>query len=157
MYGWLIGGLAALDLGIKQVMEDQEDETFPRDLPCAKGWIKLYRNHNSGFPFGFMKQRPELVRGIPLMVVSALVGALAALLDRREALVEKIGLAVTIGGAISNLYDRIFRGYVVDYFSIQWKGLKNVVFNLGDIFIFLGSLLIVAAQAVKSLKGSVKK
>ena len=110
MYGWLIGGLAALDLGIKQVVEDQEDETFPRDLPCAKGWIKLYRNHNSGFPFGFMKQRPELVRGIPLMVVSALVGALAALLDRREALVEKIGLAVTIGGAISNLYDRIFRG-----------------------------------------------
>ena len=157
MYGWLIGGLAALDLGIKQVVEDQEDETFPRDLPCAKGWIKLYRNHNSGFPFGFMTQRPELVRGIPLMVVSALTGALAALLDRRDSLVEKIGLAVTIGGAISNLYDRIFRGYVVDYFSIQWKGLKNVVFNLGDIFIFLGSLLIVVSQAVKSLKGSVKK
>ena len=27
MYGWLIGGLTALDLGIKQVIEDQEDET----------------------------------------------------------------------------------------------------------------------------------
>ena len=55
MYGWLIGGLTALDLGIKQVIEDQEDETFPRDLPCAKGWIRLYKNHNSGFPFGVLK------------------------------------------------------------------------------------------------------
>lgn len=152
MYGWLIGGLAALDLGIKQVIEDQEDETFPRDLPCARGWIRLYKNHNSGFPFGFMEKRPELVKGVPLMVASAMIGALVALLDRRDALVERIGLAVTIGGALSNLYDRIFRGYVVDYFSIQWKGLKKVVFNLGDICIFVGGILIAGAEVVKSLK-----
>lgn len=37
MYGWLIGGLTALDLGIKQVIEDQGDETFPRDLPARRG------------------------------------------------------------------------------------------------------------------------
>ena len=152
MYGWLIGGLTALDLGIKQVIEDQEDETFPRDLPCAKGWIRLYKNHNSGFPFGVLKQKPELVKGIPLMVVSALVGGLVALMERKDSAVERIGLAVTIGGALSNLYDRIFRGYVVDYFSVQWKGLKKVVFNLGDMFIFLGAMMIAGAQAVRSFK-----
>ena len=153
MYGWLIGGLTALDLGIKQVIEDQEDETFPRDLPCAKGWIRLYNNHNSGFQFGVLKQKPELVKGIPLMVVSALVGGLVALMEQKDSAVERIGLAVTIGGALSNLYDRIFRGYVVDYFSVQWKGLKKVVFNLGDMFIFLGAMMIAGAQVVRSFKG----
>lgn len=157
IYGWLIGGLAALDLGVKQVIEDQEDETFPRDLPSAKGWIRLYKNHNSGFPFGFLEKRPQLVKGVPLMVVSALAGALVALMDRKDSLLEKLGLAICIGGAISNIYDRIVRGYVVDYFSIQWKGLKKVVFNLGDIFIFLGGMMVAVDQVIKSLKEIKKK
>ena len=81
IYGWIIGGLAALDLGVKSVVEGQEDDTFPRELPSAKGFIKLHKNHNSGFPFGFMKERPELVKGIPLMVISAMAGALAAMMQ----------------------------------------------------------------------------
>jgi signal peptidase II len=50
------------------------------------------------------------------------------------------------------------RGYVVDYFTIEWKSLKKVVFNLGDMFVFLGSAVFVLAQAVKSLEeAGVKK
>ena len=30
-----------------------------------------------------------------------------------------------MGGALSNLYDRVMRGYVVDYFTIEWKSLKK--------------------------------
>ena len=50
------------------------------------------------------------------------------------------------------------RGYVVDYFTIEWKFLKKVVFNLGDMFVFLGSAVFVLAQAVGSLEDAgVKK
>lgn len=63
-----------------------------------------------------------------------------------------------MGGALSNLYDRVVRGYVVDYFTIEWKFLKKVVFNLGDMFVFLGSAVFVLAQAVGSLEDAgVKK
>ena len=143
IYGWIIGGLAALDLGVKSVVEGQEDDTFPRDLPSAKGFIKLHKNHNSGFPFGFMKERPELVKGIPLMVISAMAGALAAMMQDKGKTGEKLGLSLVMGGALSNLYDRVVRGYVVDYFTIEWKSLKKVVFNLGDMFVFLGSAVFV--------------
>lgn len=107
IYGWIIGGLAALDLGVKSVVEGQEDETFPRELPSAKGLIKLHKNHNSGFPFGFMKERPELVKGIPLMVISAMAGALAAMMQDKGKTGEKLGLSLVMGGALSNLYDRV--------------------------------------------------
>ena len=71
MADWRIDGS---DLGIKQVIEDQEDETFPRDLPCG-GWIRLYKNYaTADFSLGVLKQKPELVKGFLLMVVSALVG-----------------------------------------------------------------------------------
>ena len=78
-------------------------------------------------------------------------------MERKDSAVERIGLAVTIGGALSNLYDRIFRGYVVDYFSIEWDRLKKVVFNLGDMFVFLGSAVIVAEQVAVSLAETAKK
>lgn len=97
IYGWIIGGLAALDLGVKSVVEGQEDDTFPRDLPSAKGFIKLHKNHNSGFPFGFMKERPELVKGIPLMVISAMAGALAAMMQDKGKTGEKLGLSLVMG------------------------------------------------------------
>ena len=58
---------------------------------------------------------------------------------------NKLSLALVIGASLSNLYDRYVRGYVVDYFSLRFGPLKKVVFNLGDIFIFLGSGL----QAVR--------
>lgn len=157
IYGWIIGGLAALDLGIKSVVENQEDDTFPRELPSSKGLIKLHKNHNAGFPFGFMKERPELVKGIPIMVVSALAGALCALLQDKGKTAQKTGIAMVIGGALSNLYDRVVRGYVVDYFTIEKDPLKKVVFNLGDMFVFLGSAVIVLEQAVREMKLGFKR
>lgn len=156
IYGWIIGGLAALDLSIKNVVEGGEEESFPRDLPRSKGLVRLHRNHNLGFPFGFLEKRPELVKGIPLLVISAMAGALCALCQDKGKTAQKAGIAIVIGGAISNLYDRVVRGYVVDYFSIEWEPIKNVVFNLGDMFVFLGSAVIVLDQAVGSLTGGGK-
>ena len=156
IYGWIIGGLAALDLGIKSVIESEEDDTFPRDLPSAKGLIKVHKNHNAGFPFGFMKERPELVKGIPLMVISAMAGALCALLQDKGKTAQKAGIAIIIGGALSNLYDRVVRGYVVDYFSIEWKRLKDVIFNLGDFFVFAGSLIYVLSELLYDMRSGSK-
>ncbi|MBS5063751.1 MAG: signal peptidase II, partial [Hungatella hathewayi] len=45
---------------------------------------------------------------------------------------------------LSNLYDRLKRGYVVDYFSIQAGFLKKVVLNLGDLFIMTGAVILTA-------------
>ena len=57
-------------------------------------------------------------------------------MTKKGCLAQKIGLSMVLGGAISNLYDRLVKGYVVDYFSIEFKRLKKVIFNLGDILYF---------------------
>ena len=66
---------------------------------------------------------------------------------------QKLGIAMILGGALSNLYDRLVRRYVVDYFSIQCGKLKEIVFNLGDIFVFLGSGILFGAEILKELRG----
>ena len=79
IYGVIIFLLAIGDLTVKQLIERQEAETFPRPLEGTKGKILLYQNHNAGFPFGVFKKHEDLVRMLPLAVTSALAGALAAL------------------------------------------------------------------------------
>ena len=51
-----------------------------------------------------------------------------------------------------NLYDRMKRGYVVDYFSIQFKKLKKIVLNIGDICIFLGAGILLITEIVETMR-----
>ena len=49
-----------------------------------------------------------------------------------------VGLAIMIAGALGNLLDRLFFGFVVDYIVI-WTS----IFNVADVFIVLGFLIVV--------------
>ena len=62
---------------------------------------------------------------------------------------SKVFVALILGGALGNLVDRIFHGFVIDFISI-WI---YPVFNLADIFITLGVLLIILKYGkIKALK-----
>ena len=74
---WLGCAIAALDQGMKSEIEQEEGGEFPRDLPGARGMIRVHRNHNYGFPFGFLKEKPRMVTAVPLAVASAVAGALS--------------------------------------------------------------------------------
>lgn len=152
VYLGLLVFLAATDLCLKYWIERQDDADFPRPVSLAKGTIVLHKHHNAGFPFGFLQKRKELVRTVPLVVTAALCGALAALMGERGQRGKKLGLAVVIGGSLSNLYDRYVRHYVVDYFSFPVKGLKRVIFNLGDLCVFLGTAWLFLMAWVRELR-----
>ena len=148
----LIVCLAAVDLFIKSSIEEQEASDFPKEMKGTNGKVLLYKNHNPGFSFGYLKDHPELVQIIPLTVSSFIGGMLAGLLQRKGRLAEKLALSIALGGAISNLYDRLFRHYVVDYFSLQFGKLKKVVFNLGDVFIFLGAVILLIVELIRTFR-----
>ena len=148
---------AAADLFLKWVIEKQDPGQFPKPLPKSGGKIWLYRNHNAGFPFGFLDQYGELVRTLPLIVTSALGGIFCYLLREKGSTAKKAGLALILGGSISNLYDRYFRRYVVDYFSFRFGWLKKVVFNLGDLCVFAGSGILMGFEAVSEVREALRK
>jgi signal peptidase II len=51
--------------------------------------------------------------------------------------------SIIIGGAISNIFDRISHGHVIDFISIKYIDLTIIpFFNLADAFIVIGSLII---------------
>lgn len=148
----LIAALAAGDLLIKERIENQDQETFPRSLKGMEGKLTIHKFHNQGLPFGFLKERQDMVRLIPLMVVSALAGILGWILPRKGNQAAKLGLSIAIGGALSNLYDRYVRHYVVDYVTLEVGCLKRVIFNMGDVFVFLGTVLLFLSECLQEWK-----
>lgn len=146
VYEILMAAVTGLDQAAKMWVERQEPEDFPREMKGSGGRVKLYRNHNSGFPFGFLKEHEAVVRTLPMIVTSMLGGVFCYLLGKKGHRAHKAALAVLIGGSVSNLVDRYARGYVVDYFSVEAGPLKKVVWNLGDICVFLGSAVLLVAE-----------
>lgn len=140
------------DLAIKAVVEEADPGDFPRKLEATKGFIIIHRSHNAGFPMGVLKDKPELVKVIPLSVLSGVAGVFLWLYPKKGHVLEKTGASLVLAGGLSNLWDRWKRGYVVDYFSFRVKKLEKIVFNIGDMAVFLGAAVMFIAQVIEVVR-----
>jgi len=55
-----------------------------------------------------------------------------------------IALAMILGGALGNLYDRVMLGYVIDFISVHYRQYYFPAFNLADAAISVGAVLLIA-------------
>lgn len=128
------------DLWIKNHIENTvaEGET----IQVQGGRFLIRRHHNRG---AMLNAGQSISRGVALL--SVLLTAAAAIafvlsLGKRGNHLLRMGLALLLGGAFSNTYDRLKRRYVVDYlsFGVKWKKFRGIVFNISDFCIMIGAL-----------------
>lgn len=67
-----------------------------------------------------------------------------------------VAISMIIGGGISNLIDRVFRGSVIDYIDINYW-LKYPVFNIADVFIVAGVIIVISYLIIKVVKEQEKE
>ena len=56
--------------------------------------------------------------------------------------IESIGISFLLGGLLGNLFDRLVFGYVIDFFDFRFGKYNYPVFNIADVFIVCGVILI---------------
>lgn len=110
---------------------------------AAKGFLNLRRYHNHGAFLNMGEKKKNLVAAISVGLTAGLFVFFVLTLFQTGNHVLKAGLSLLLGGAFSNTYDRLYRKYVVDYFSFRTgiKALDRVVFNLADFAILAGALI----------------
>ena len=110
---------------------------------CGSNLFLVRRYHNTGAMLSLGKKRRLLVVTISV-IFSALLTA--AFLFSLGNVLLRTGLALLLGGAFSNTYDRLKRQYVVDYLSlnVKNKSVRKIIFNISDLCIILGALLAAA-------------
>lgn len=76
----------------------------------------------------------------------ALSALLLAWLARTQLVVHAVGLGLAIGGAISNVLDRLRLGAVRDFIDVYWREWRWPAFNVADVAIVTGPALLILFQ-----------
>ena len=114
-------------------------------VPVLPGF-NLSLGFNTGASFGMMG---GVMAGKPLLMAT-LTGALALVFAfmalRAQHPLERAGFALVVGGALGNIFDRMRQGAVTDFLDLYWRDWHWPTFNVADIAITLGAVLILAAS-----------
>jgi signal peptidase II len=100
-------------------------------------FLKLTYVENTGVAFGMFRDS----NGFFIVFSAVLVATLLVFRRKASGLgpVARTGLALVLGGALGNLYDRIVYGFVVDFFDLSFF---PAVFNVADSSITAGAFLL---------------
>jgi signal peptidase II len=115
-------------------------------ITLIPGFFRLIHLENPGAAFGFFSQTPTPLKLGVLIALSivALVPVSVLLWRSSRALSStSVGLALILGGAIGNLWDRLLHHRVTDFLLFYYRQYEWPAFNFADSAIVVGAVLLV--------------
>ena len=104
---------------------------------------------NTGVAFSMLEGNILFILLMSMIVVGVLVYFAKSKGNGR---LEKICYSMILGGALGNFLDRIFYGYVIDFFDFSLFGFKMAIFNVADVLIVCGVFLLIVLELLKERK-----
>lgn len=95
---------------------------------------------NTGAAWSILDNNTWIVTVISLLIIIGIIYYVYR--NRVSKKILKIGYGLILGGAIGNFIDRIVFGYVIDFIDIDIFGWNYPIFNLADMFIVVGVILV---------------
>lgn len=132
----LITLLILIDQGIKLLVLKT---IVNNPVIIINNFLKFIYVKNTGAAFGFLGNNTNFLVILTVILLYYLINEIRRNIDSK---VSVLSLSLIISGAIGNLIDRIFRGYVIDYISFTLFKREMAVFNLADTFITIGVILL---------------
>ena len=110
-------------------------------IPNYFSWMLAY---NTGAAFSFLADSGGWQRWLFAMIAVVVSAVLIVWLKRlgRNDTWLAIALALVLGGALGNLYDRIVLGHVIDFIFVHWHEHGFPAFNVADSGITVGAIML---------------
>lgn len=149
---FIIAAVFGLDYIVKSYVEKHKAEGDTKK--ALGGAVLIRRFSNRGAAGGLLKHSPKLVKWSGGILVILMGICFFRELLQKGNMALKFCYSSILGGALSNLYDRIKKGAVTDYFSFQVpiKKIRNLIFNISDLFIIGGAAVMFVLQ-LKHMNG----
>ncbi len=97
------------------------------------GVFELHYLENTGAAFGIFKGQQIFFYVLTVIIAVGLLWFYSRIPQKRSYLLLRLPVLVCLAGALGNFIDRIFRGYVIDFF--YFKLIDFPIFNVADIYI----------------------
>ena len=118
-------------------------------LTLIKNFLSFNYSQNSGAAFSILQGKTSFLIIISIIM---LIIIYSMTFSYEEGKITDIAFGLLCGGVLGNLVDRIFYGFVRDFIDIKIFGYNFPVFNIADMLIVLGVVLLIFA----TIKGEVK-
>jgi len=103
---------------------------------------------NTGMAFGLFSSESYIYQIISI-IIFFVITCLVIWLYRSNSILEKTSLSLIIGGAFGNLFDRIKYNAVPDFIDMHYNNFHWFVFNVSDIIITIGILMLLLTDLFK--------
>ncbi len=123
-----------------------------RSIKIIDDFLYLTYSKNIGVAFSFFSGAKLF---IILSTILILVMIIYYILNNKLSKMEYYGFFFIIGGAIGNLIDRIIYGYVIDFIDIYIFNYDYPIFNIADIAVVSGVILLIINNFIKERRKSI--
>jgi signal peptidase II len=145
-----------IDIGSKFLVMNTMDYGWPNRIEILPFFNLLYV-HNYGAAFSFLNDAGGWQRWLFAAIALGVSGLLAFWM-RRTPLQNRLAnsaYALIIGGALGNLFDRLYHGFVVDFLDFYAGTYHWPAFNIADTAICIGAALIILEGFIADKKETV--
>ena len=141
--------IIVVSLIFDQVTKQVAHENLPRweRISYLGDTLRLQYAENSGAAFSLGSELPENWRWFIFGVgqgIFLLILAIYLFRNREQAAIQFYGFVLILGGGLGNFLDRLYRdGVVVDFLNVGIGTIRTAIFNVADISISAGLLLLI--------------
>jgi signal peptidase II len=137
----IILSIFALDRFSKIYVIFQNEKSLSTELFESK-YLNINLIWNEGIAFGLLSFDQKLYYNVLTGLICLITLIILWMVIRTKGL-EKLAFMVVFGGSLGNIFDRLYYSSVPDFIDIHFGDFHWFIFNVADIFITLGVLLLI--------------
>ena len=140
----------SLDRISKFYVISQSEKNLSYDLFESK-FLNINLVWNEGIAFGLLSFDKNHLYNLLTILIIVLIIIIFFMILKSKGL-KKYSLLMVLGGALGNLYDRIYFKAVPDFIDFHIGNFYWFIFNVSDIFISLGVLFLISLELINNKK-----
>jgi len=113
------------------------------EVHVIKGFFNLTRIGNTGAAFSILEGRTIILAILSIATIFMLLWYMKSF---KETKLGNLSFGLVVGGILGNFIDRLFLGYVRDFLSFNIFGYGFPVFNIADVCIVVGVILLIVCM-----------
>ena len=121
---------------------------FPDQNIFITSFLSFNLLWNEGIAFGLLQFEHNTLYNIITLLIFSVICVITWLGFKSEGL-EKISYLIIVGGGLGNIFDRLYYGAVIDFIDLNYNNFHWFIFNVADIFITIGVLILIFSEFIK--------
>ena len=125
----------------KFIVISYDKNSFSNDMFSSK-FLNIYLIWNEGIAFGLFSFNDKFNYNILTFIICVITSIVLYFVFKTKG-IEKYSFLMIFSGSLGNIFDRLFYSAVPDFIDIHYQNFHWFIFNVADIFITLGVIILI--------------